>query len=348
MSIRTPCAAALAAASVAALSSPVWAQNTAPLGASARLILAPVSLTLQPGPSQPETKATDGHTGHTHGLFDSDHAGDFVVVPPALGLNLLDGWFDPWPHTHYSRRGTPNVHLFRNEPAYLDRDFFLDYTLKHGAEGMEMEVEAEVEYAFTRRIGIVFEAPYAFLDPDEGERENGLGDIAIAPRFLLVEFDRFLLSANAEFSFPTGDEDRGLGSGEAAINFSLSTWTDLGANFTLQTNAGIEHGLRTDSDALTWGGAVTYSFYIGSQPELLRAGGAVRSHFPAGLVNLIAEIRGEHPLDGDEKGSGTAEVIFGAAYSITPHVEIRGGLTFPAWNPREFDNGLIVGLIYHF
>lgn len=348
MSIATHSAAVFAAASVAVFVPPVSAQNAAPLDSSQRRALAPVSLALQPGPSLPLVKPSDEHAGHSHGLFDSNHTDDFVPVPPALGLNLLDGWLDPWTHTHYSRRGTPNVHLFRNEPAYLDRDFFLDYSIKKGAEGTEMEVSAEFEFAFTRRIGLVVEAPYAFIDPDEGQRESGVGDIAIAPRFLLVEYDRFLLSANVEFTFPTGDDHNGLGSGEAAINYSLSTWTDLGANFTLQTNTGIEHGLRTSSDALTWGGAVTYSFYIGQQPELLRSGGTVRSHFPAGLVNLIAEIRGEHPLDGDEKGSGTAEVIIGASYSITPHLEIRGGLTVPAWNPRGFDNGVIVGLIYHF
>ena len=348
MSIAPHSAAALAAAAIAALSSPVWAQNAAALDSPLRLTLAAASLTLQPEPAPPPPKAGDGHGEHKRGLFDSDHAGDFVPVPPALGLNLLDAWLDPWPHTHHSRRGTPFVHLFSNEPAYLGRDFILDYALRKGAEGTEMEVEAEVEYAFTRRIGLVVEAPYAFLDPNEGNRENGLGDIAIAPRFLLVEHDRFLLSANVEFSFPTGDEDKGLGSGEAAINYSLSTWTDLSANFTLQTNTGIGHGLRTDSDTLTWGGAVTYTLYLGDQPELLRTGGSVRSHYPAGQLNLIAEIRGEHPLDGAENGSGTAEIIFGAAYSITPHVEVRGGLILPAWNPRGFDNGVIVGLIYHF
>lgn len=139
------------------------------------------------------------------------------MLPAALGANLLEGWLDEWPHAHYSRGGTPFVHLFASEPAFMDRDFFLDFALVNGKEGMEYEVEAEIEYALTRRIGIVIEAPYSYFDPDEGARENGLGDLAIAPRFLLLDYDRFLLSANIEFSFPTGDADRGFGAGETNL-----------------------------------------------------------------------------------------------------------------------------------
>lgn len=284
---------------------------------------------------------------HTHAIGEPDQH-DFTMLPPALGANLLEGWFDKWPHAHHSRLGTPFVHLFANEPAFMDRDFFLDFALVNGEEGMEYEVEAEIEYTFTRRIGIVIEAPYAYLDPDEGESENGFGDIAVAPRFLLLDYDRFLLATNLEFSFPTGDDDRGLGSGEGAIAPSVSTWLDLGRNFTFQNNVGIEHGYRSDSDALLWGGALTYSIYTKGVPEIIRADGAVRAHFPEGLLNLIVEIRGEHPLDGEDEGNGSAEWIFGASYSLTPHLEVRAALTFPAWNPREFDNGAIFGLVYHF
>lgn len=341
MAIRPLRAAFVAALVPAALAAQARGQTAPALDTSARLTLAPVSLTLQPQKAAEEP-------GHTHDLFGHDDAHDYTVLPPPLGANLLEGWFDDWPHTHYSRRGTPFVHLFASEPAFMDRDFFLDYDFKKGEQGTVMEATAELEYTFTRRIGIVVEAPYAFLDPKDGDRENGIGDFKVSPRFLLLDYERFLLSGNLEFSFPTGDSEKGLGAGEGAINPSISTWLDLGKDFALHTNVGVEHGFRTDSDALTWGAALTYSIYLDGTPELIRSGGAVRAHFPSGLLNLIAEIRGGHPIDGDERGSGTAEWILGASYSITPHVEVRGALTFPAWNPREFDNGFIVSLIYHF
>ncbi|MBM4030463.1 MAG: hypothetical protein FJ291_01600 [Planctomycetes bacterium] len=284
--------------------------------------------------------------GHAEGGHAHEH--DFAVVPPALGASLRDGWLDRWPHSHYSRRGTPFVHTFVSEPAFLDRDFFLDFSLAKGKDGVEAEAEAELEWAITRRIGLVVEAPFVYLNPDGGGTERGLGDVAVAPRLLLLDYDRFLLSANVEFQFSTGDEKRGLGAGETVFAPSLSSWLDLGGNLTLHNNAGFERGLSSGSDAFVWGGALTCSIYTRGTPVVLRADGAVRGHFPAGLLNLIAEIRGEHPLDGPDEGEGTGRWILGASYSLSPHVEVRGALMFPAWNPRDLDGGAILGLIYHF
>lgn len=217
-----------------------------------------------------------------------------------------------------------------------------------GDDGQEYEFEAELEYAFTRRLGIVIEAGYAWLDPDAAPGEDGIGDVAVAPRFLLLDYDQFLLSANLEFEFPTGDEDRDLGAGETIIATSLSAWMDLGNNFTFQGNIGLEHGLSSDSDAFTWGGSLAYTIFTKGQPDVMTADGAVRSHFPEGQLSLIAELTGEHPLDGDEEGQGTAAWLFGASYSLTPSLDLRAGVSIPAWSPQEFDNSAVFGLIMHF
>lgn len=304
-----------------------------------------LSHSVEPGMVQEDNLAPpkDPHSSEHH-----DHGLEFTHVPPALGSNLLEGWLDEWSHTHFSRRGTPYVHAFGFEPAFLGRDFFLNFSLTDGAEGWEYELEAEIEYAFTRRIGIVVEAGYAWLEPDGAPDENGFGDIAVAPRFLLLDYDHFLLSANLEFEFPTGDEDRDLGAGETIFAPSLSAWMDLGNNVTVQGNIGLEHGLSSDSDVFVWGGSLTYTIYTRGQPELLTVDGAVRSHFPEGQLSLIAEITGEHPIDGDGEGQGTGAWLFGASYSLTPNVDVRAGMTFPAWRPREFDTGATFGLIVHF
>lgn len=53
--------------------------------------------------------------------------------PVALGSSLREGWFDPWPHKHFSRNGTPLVHSFGLEPAFLDRDFFLNVVYRNSS-----------------------------------------------------------------------------------------------------------------------------------------------------------------------------------------------------------------------
>jgi hypothetical protein len=40
--------------------------------------------------------------------------------------------------------------------------------------------------------------------------------------------------------------------------------------------------------------------------------------------------------------------LFGVSYAISSKVQIRGALSFPAWNPRNFDNGATIGFLYHF
>ena len=149
---------------------------------------------------------TQEHSAPRNQMLSNDY-------PDPFGTNLSQHWNDPWPHRHFSRLGTPFVHLFSLEPAFLDRDLFLDYRVTRGPDENEAEFEAELEWALTRRVGVVVEAPILRLDPIGEETESGLGDIALAPRALLVESDTFLLSGNLEFSIPTGDTNRGLGEG---------------------------------------------------------------------------------------------------------------------------------------
>jgi hypothetical protein len=237
------------------------------------------------------------------------------------------------------------VHAFSTEPAFLDRDFFLDTRISRGEEGNEVEFEAEVEWALTRRIGVVLEAPFLFVNPEEGETEQGFGDFAFAPRFLLAETNRFLLSANLEVKAPTGSESRGLGGGETALSPTLSLWYDLGKSVALNAQFGTEHGLESGDDEFLYNTALTFSLL---NSEMVAAADDQHGrHFPAGMVNLLAEVTGRTGLSGEEHGRTTAEFLFGATYLLTSHVEIRAGLQFPLFKPREFDNAYLLGLVYH-
>ena len=82
-----------------------------------------------------------------------------------LGSDSGHDWLTPWPHSHFSERGTPFVHPFNIEPAFLGRELFLSYGSVRGSEGDEAELEMELEWAFTRRIGMIVEAPLIQLDP---------------------------------------------------------------------------------------------------------------------------------------------------------------------------------------
>lgn len=297
--------------------------------------------------SADQERGTSDHDADDHDADDHDHE-EFIQLPEPLELDLFSGWLDEWNHADYSRSGTPYVHAFGIEPAFLCRDILVNGEFSNGEEGKEYEVEAELEFALTRRIGLVVEGGYSWLNPRDGSSERGFGDIGVAPRFLMIEYDNFLMSVSTGFEFPTGNEDRGLGAGETIFVPSASSWLDLGNNITLQNVVGVEHGLSSNENVLFWGGALIWSLYTDGSPVLYGPDGGVRTHFPQGMLNIIAELRGELPVNGEEQGNGTAEWQFGLSYAITPQLEIRGAISFPAWNPREFDNGATVGLIYHF
>ena len=199
-------------------------------------------------------RAADEHSHHEEELSHPE------TTTAPLGFSLFDAWLDPWPHADLSRRGTPFVHLFTLEPAFLDRDLILSYRFTDAPDEREAEFEAEVEWALTRRIGLLIEAPYVMLDPESGSRERGVGDTVVGGRFLLAEFDRLLLSANVALSLPTGDDDRGLGSGEVGFEPSLSLWLDLGRWITFNAQVGTEHGVESGDDALFYNAALTWSF----------------------------------------------------------------------------------------
>jgi hypothetical protein len=272
-----------------------------------------------------------------------------LVVAPSRAQ--AQDWFEPWTHSDFSPRGTPLVHLFNLEPAFLDRDLFVDFAHTSGDDGTdESELSVELEYALTRRIGLIAEAPLVWLDPEQGDSEFGVGDVAIAPRAILIESDRFILAGNLEVTLPTGSESKGIGGGEVALAPSFSVWADLGNWFTLAGQFGTEHGTETGDSEVFYSAAFIYSFLA---PPLLKgehdhAGHGEHQHLPRGLTNLITEFTGRTVLSGEDRDRSTAEVLFGVSHVLTESIEVRGAVQLPVGGPRDIDYGFILSLIYHF
>jgi hypothetical protein len=295
-------------------------------------------------------RAAEGGRDHHHDHHHHGADGGASFVPPdypaAFGFSLTEGWRDPWPHSHFSRENTPFIHMFNIEPAYLDRDLFLVYKHTKEDHGTEQELELELEWAFTRRIGVAVHVPIE-RHREAGHTETGFGDLSIAPRVLLVDAERFLLSGNLGLTLPTGSERRGLGRGEYAIAPSITTWTDLGNWVTLQTQLGTEHGLSSGEADLFYGAGLSYSF-LGPRMFRRTAHGVVHGHYPPGLTTLMMEVVGRTALRKEDRGRTTAEMLLGIGYSLTDAFEIRGGYQFPITGRRDMDRSWLLSVIYHF
>jgi hypothetical protein len=252
-----------------------------------------------------------------------------------------NGFFAPFVHLHTSELGTPYVHSFGIEPAFTGRDLFLDTTYREGNGVTEHESEIELEWAFTRRLGVIVERPYIQEDEKGVSSPSGFGGLAIVPRALLLEADRFLLTAQIETVLPSGSSTFG---GDTSVAPGINFWNDLGNLFTLNSQIAIEHVFDDDSTELLYGFGLVKSFgeshaghhHEHSQPNL------------AGLLHLHFEITGTTPLNGPEQGDFHAEGLAGISYGLTGGMDVRLGYQFPISSPGDFDHGITAGLIIHF
>jgi hypothetical protein len=263
-----------------------------------------------------------------------------------LGLDLSRGWLDKHSHSHFSPMGTPLIHPFRIEPAFSNHDLLVDYSFYSKSDEHEHEIETEVEWPLTRRLALIAEVPYAFVDPEEDSSFNGIGDMGFGSRILLGEYERLLLAFNLEIETPTGDSDKGLGRGETAIAPSFSTWFDLDKGWAGHLQLGSEHEVSSSENELFFRAALVHTLtsgdYHGNEHDAHIHG------LPPGLLSLIVEIDGAVDIAADDSGHTETEGIFGIHYSIYEHTDLRLGYVFPFSKSQELNGGFTFGLIRHF
>ncbi|MGJ8645213.1 MAG: hypothetical protein ACSHX9_17560 [Luteolibacter sp.] len=268
-----------------------------------------------------------------------------LTATSAFGVET-SAFFDDFVHLHFTESGTPIIHSFGVEPAFTGRDLFLDHSYRSGDGVTEHESELELEWAFTKRLGIIVEVPYIVEDEEGVGTASGLGDLAIVPRALLIDSGNFVLTAQIETILPTGSNAFG---GETAIAPGISMWNDLGNWFTLNSQFGIEHVFDEDSTEFFFGLGLVKTF--GEKPDLHIGHDHDHdhgSHSCAGLFNVHLEITGATPINGDDKGDFEVEGLVGFSYGLTPQADIRLGYLFPISSPTEFDHGMTGGIIWHF
>ena len=253
-----------------------------------------------------------------------------------------DSLFAPFEHIHFSDLGTPIIHSFGIEPAFTGRDLFLDYGYATGDGFEEHEIEMELEWAFTRRLGVIVEAPYIFENEDGEDWADGWGDLAIVPRILLLDKEKFSMTAQLEVVTPTGTNGFG---GETALGAGLASWFDLGNWWTLNSFVAYEHVFDEDVDELLFGFGLIKSLGRPSSSQ----GGHDHSHpTTEGLFHMHAEVTGSVGLSGEDEGAMTAEGLLGFSYGLNHSMDFRIGYRFPITSPKDFDSGIVSGIVWHF
>ena len=274
-----------------------------------------IALALNFSLSAGEIASHDSHDSHNHGA----HSEDF------LKFDLSRGWFEPQAaHDHSGEHGARYIHPLTIEAAFNDNDLFIDYAFNSFDDEEEHEIEIEFEFALTRRLGLVVGLPYVF-ETEDGVTENGFGDLELAGRFVLAEYENFVLTAGLGFGIPIGEDD--FSADQLTLEPSLLAWFYLGNGFSLNTALGAEFETRSNESEIFLDAALIK--HLG------------------GPLSVSVESRNAVTLRGDERGDITSEATLGVIYQFNSVVAVRGGWSFPIQND-EFNSGAVFSLNYTF
>ena len=117
----------------------------------------------------------------------------------------------------------------------------------------------------------------------------------------------------------------------------------------LNTQLAVEHSFGEDETEILFRfGLVKSIGQLGSSGPVGEVSGDHDHPTLAGLLNLHLEVTGSVGLDGGEQGEVYAEGLVGLSYGVNAQMDLRVGYEFPLTSPREFDSGLVAGLVWHF
>jgi hypothetical protein len=301
---------------------------------TALVVLVLASLAALAGCRSARTLGSHAHGEGDHGLGPDRHAphepahDEHLHAEPLHG-RLCYGWLACPEHAHASRCGAAYVHAFGLEPAFLGRDLLLTVERADG----ETSLEAELEYALTRRLLMVVEAPWHWTDEEDGQ-----GDVGLGLRGLLYESNRLLTSAQVALEAPTARGD--LGANEWRLAPSLLAWADLGRGFTAQAGLTCDLGLEGGTAEGRWDLAFAWSRPC--SPLFGGCGG--HAH---GFASLLAEGHGLYALEGVERGPLAHGLLLGVSLPLHRTLDLRAGWTVTWEEGEDAVTGWVLGCVVH-
>ena len=184
-------------------------------------------------------------------------------------------------------------------------------------------------YGLLDNMALCVELPFDVMDPDDGDTEGGFSDMALAVKTLLLPEGERLpsFSVKTMVKLPTGDEDKGLGSGETDTTLMMVTSKTIGCA-TLHGNIGYTFvGGDSDSDNIVYGVALEYS----ATPKLA----------------LVGEAFMETENDFD-KETHTVSPLVGLRYHLTEKITLDTAFSMGICYDKKTDYGIISGMTVAF
>ena len=282
-----------------------------------------------------------GHVHHgvdNHGHVDSH---DYDSVFPYERHHGQEGHRDiGHAHSgHFSVDGYPFVHGIRTEIDFIERALEMDLAFADGADENELEFEAELVWAFNDHFVFILGAPLIHLDPLVESNQTGVGDLEVGFQFLAFNgtYDIFFTALN--MTVPTGDADRGLGSGVVVFEPTAMWLHDFGHGNYVQSRLAFDLPVGTDEDLANGFAYDIALFHTFVETECFRV---------FRFLTPIFELNGFTALNGPDSGETAVDFTGGVRWLMREEDEIGFGISFPITNTNNFDYQAIFSYRLHF
>jgi len=186
-------------------------------------------------------------------------------------------------------------------------------------------------------LDIVFGIPYQWNRTEEDgaivSDEDGLSDIGVELKWRFFEQNGLSFALKPGFTIPSGDEEKGLGTGKAGYGITFIATKEI-APFTFHMNLGYAHNeykLEADQES--------------SEKDLwhISLAGVYKV---SDNLQVVANIGIERNPD-KESGTDPSFALIGLIYSITPDLDVDLGFK-AGLSGTETDAALLTGLTMRF
>jgi len=205
-----------------------------------------------------------------------------------------------------------------------DGDVSVDYT---GAE-----TAATLSFGIAENVDLVLSLPYLWGKEKDDDvtfyDENGIGDTTLEAKWRLFEQNGFSLALKPGISFPTGDDDKGLGSGKIGGHLFMIASQEIDS-WAFHANLGY---IRNEND-------------FDEQKDIWHASLAATWEVIKDL-KLVVNVGIERNPD-DEADDDPAFLICGIIYSINENLDIDLGMKY-GLTDSEADISALAGLAFRF
>jgi long-subunit fatty acid transport protein len=209
-----------------------------------------------------------------------------------------------------------------------DREDSEDVTVKSTGG----QAAATLSYGIAENVDLVLSLPYLWGKAEVNETtvydEKGIGDAVLETKLRLFEKNGFSLALKPGISFPTGNEEKGLGAGQMGGHLFLIASQELGP-WAFHGNLGyIRNENKVDERKDIWHASLAATW------EVIKN------------LKLAADVGIERNPD-EDADNGPAFLIGGIIYSIKENFDVDLGVKY-SLTTSETDLSLLAGVTFRF